>query len=217
MEMERKLKGQLMKNVITILLTVTLVFSFTACTRKAKVTQSWVDPTRPEYTANDILVLGISRNETGLKLWENVFVDQFIKMGIRAKASHKVIGNVPEPDRKFIEAAIKKAGASSVLITHIVNSKSKTYTHRGTVHSRPGGAYGDLHAYYGHAYRTVYTPPSDVTHTLVRLESNLYDAVTASLVWNAQSEVLNPNLLRTDYDRVVGVLIADMKKNGVVK
>ncbi len=206
-----------MKNVIAILFAMTLVLSFTACARKARVTQSWVDPSRTEYAANDILVLGVGRSEVSLKLWENVFVDQFIKMEVRAKASHKVIGSVPEPDRKIIEAAIKKAGASSVLITHIVDSKSKTYTHRGTVHSLPGGAYEDLHSYYGHTYRTVYTPPTDVTHTLVRLESNLYDAVTASLVWSAQSEVLNPNLLRTDYDRITGILIADMKKNGVVE
>jgi len=211
------LKGKLMKSVIAILFSIILVLSFTACARKAKVTQSWVDPTRAEYAADDILVLGMSRSEVGLRLWENVFVDQFIRMGVRAKASHKVIGIVPEPDRKIIEAAIKKAGASSVLITHIVSSKSKTYTHRGVIHSRPGGGYGNLHGYYGRTYRTVYTPPTDVTHTVVRLESNLYDAATASLVWSAQSEVLNPNLLRTDYERIAGVLIADMKKNGVVK
>ncbi len=206
-----------MKNVIAILFSITLILSFTACARKAKVTQSWVDPTRTEYMANDILVLGVSRSEVSLKLWENVLVDQFIKMGIRATASHKVVGTVPEPDKKIIEAAIKKATASSILITHIVNSKSKTYTQRGTVHSRPGGVYEDLHEYYGHTFRTVYTPPSDITHTVVRLESNLYDAATASLVWSAQSEVFNPNLLRTDYDRIAGVLIADMKKNGVVQ
>ncbi len=205
-----------MKNVITILFSITLVLSFVACAPKARVMQSWVDPTRTEYAANDILVLGVIRSEVSLKLWENVFVDQFIKMGVRAKASHKVIGNVPEPDRVIIEAAIKKAGASSVLITHIVSSKSKTYTHRGAIHSRPG-MYEDLHVYYGHTYRTVSTPPSDITHTLVRLESNLYDAATASLVWSAQSEVLDPNLLRTDYDLITGILIADMKKNGVVK
>ncbi len=206
-----------MKSLIIIFFSITLVLSFSACARKAKVIQSWVDPTRTEYAANDILVLGVSRSEVSLKLWENVFVDQFINMGVRAKASHKVIGNVPEPDRKIIEAAIKKATASSVLITHIVSSKSETYTHRGTIHSRAGGAYEDLHGYYGHTFRTVYTPPSDITHTVVRLESNLYDAATASLVWSAQSEVFNPNLLRTDYDRIAGVLIADMKKNGVVK
>jgi len=201
---------------MVLFFSMTLVLSFAACAQKAKVTESWVDPTRTEYAANDILVLGVSRIEVSLKLWENVFVDQFTKIGIRAAASHKVIGNVPEPDRKIIEAAIKKADASSVLITHIVNSKSKTYTHRGTVHSQPG-MYENLHAYYGHTFRTVYTPASDITHTLVRLESNLYDAVTASLIWSAQSEVLNPNLLRTDYDRITGILIADMKKNGVIK
>jgi len=206
-----------MKNVATILFLMIFSLFFAACAQQAKVTESWVDPARTEYAANDILVLGVGRREVSLKLWENVFVDQFINMEVRAKASHNVIGNVPEPDRKTIESAIKKAGASSILITHIVSSKSKTYTRRGAIHLRSGGVYEDLHAYYGQTYRTIYTPSSDVTQTLVRLESNLYDAATASLVWTAQSEAINPNLLRTDYERIIGLLIADMTKNGVVQ
>jgi hypothetical protein len=51
----------------------------------------------------------------------------------------------------------------------------------------------------------------------VRLESNLYDVKTAKLVWSAQSDAVDPKLLRTDYERVVDVLIADMKNKKVLK
>ena len=202
-----------MKKIFVILFSVTSLLMFAACAQKAKVTTSWVDPSLKGYGANDILVMGVSKDETHLKLYENVFVDQFIKTGIRAMASHKVIGHVLEPDRDIVEAAIKKSGASSVLITHLVDSKSETHTIPGTVHYQPSGFYG----YYGRAYHSVYTPPSHVTRTVVRLESNLYDVSTSKLVWSAQSEAINPKLLRTDFERIVGPLIADMKKKGVMR
>jgi len=206
-----------MKNVILLFFSVIVVLSFTACAQKAQIAQSWVDPAQKGYAANDILVLGVSKDEVVLKLWENVFVDQLTKLGVRTMASHKVIGHVPEPDRKIVEAAIKKTGASSVLITHMVSSKSDTYTPRGTVHFQPSGLYGGMYGYYGYAHQAVYSSPMDVTRTVVRLESNLYDAATAKLIWTAQSEALNPKLLRTDFERVARLLIADMEKNGVVQ
>lgn len=206
-----------MKNAIVILFSIVLLLTLAACGPKAKITSSWVDPSQKGYAANDILVLGVSRSEASLKLWENVFVDLLTKTDVRTMASYKVIGNVPDPDREIIEAAIKKTGASSVLITHMVDSKSETQTYPGSVHFMPGGFYGGMYGYYGHTYQAVYTPPSNLTRTVVRLETNLYDVATAGLVWSAQSEAINPKLLRTDFERVAGLLIADMKKNGVVR
>ncbi len=206
-----------MKNVIVIFFSIALVLTLAACGPKAKITSSWVDPSQKSYAANDILVLGVSRSEPVLKLWENVFVDLFTKADIRTMASYKVIGNVPDPDREIIEAAIKKTGASSVLITHMVDSKSETQTYPGSIHFLPGGFYGGMYGYYGHTYQAVYTPPSNLTRTVVRLETNLYDVATAGLVWSAQSEAVNPKLLRTDFERIAGLLVADMKKNGVVQ
>ncbi len=203
--------------VIHLVLVVFVLLFLPACGPKAKVVSSWVDPALKGYTAKDVLVIGLSRSEVSLNLWENVFVDNFTGIGIHAVANHKVMGKVPDPDRKAVEAAIYKAKASSVLITHVVDVTSKTYTHPGTIHFEPSGFYGSMYGYYGHTYRAVYTPPVDSTRTVVRLESNLYDVATARLIWSAQSEALNPNLLRTDFERVVGVLMTDMKKSGVIK
>lgn len=206
-----------MKNLIIIFLSLILICSATACSRKARITSSWVDPSQGRYGADNVLVMGVSRSETRLKLYENVFVDRLSKSNVQAMASYKVIGNVLEPDREIVEAAIKKTGASSVLITHVVARKSKTQTYAGAVHFQPGGYYGGMYGYYSNTYAAIYTPPSNVTRTTVRLESNLYDAATAGLVWSAQSEAIDLKLLRTDFERIVDLLIVDMKNKGVLK
>lgn len=201
---------------VRLFLIVFILVLLSGCGRKVKVVSSWVDPSLHQYVAKDVLVIGLSRSEASLKLWENVFVDNLSGIGVHAMAGHKVIGPVPDPDRKAVEAAVVKAKAASVLITHVVDTTTRTYTHPGTIHFEPGGLYQGMYGYYGQTYRAVYTPPVDSTRTVVRLESNLYDVATARLVWSAQSEALNPNLLRTDFDRVIGTLMADMRKSGIL-
>ncbi len=87
---------------------VTLVLTFAACGPKAKITSSWVDPAFPGYGANNILVIGVSRNETHVKLFENVFIDQLTMTNNQAMASYMAIGHVLEPDRKIVETAVLK-------------------------------------------------------------------------------------------------------------
>ena len=206
-----------MNNKIVTLLSVIVVMLLAACGPKSKITSSWVDPAQKGYGADNILVMGVVRSDVKLKLFENVFVDELQKVNTQAMASYKVIGTVLEPDKKIVEAAVKKTGASSVLITRVVDRKSETNNYRGSLHFMPGGFYGNMYGYYDFSYRAIYTPPSSITRTTVLLESNLYDVATASLVWSAQSEAIDPKLLRTDFEKIVDVLIMDMKKKGVLK
>ncbi len=202
-----------MKKVFRIFLCMTLMLSFAACSPKAKLTSSWVDPSFKGYSANNVLIMGVSKDETRLKLYENVFVDQFAKNNVQAMASYKVIGIISEPNRADVEAAIKKTGASSVLITNVVDRESESHTIRGSTYYRPTGYY----SYYGKAFTRVHISATDVTRTVVRLESNLYDVSTNSLVWSAQSEAINPELLRTDFEKIIGLLVADMKEKGIIR
>ena len=192
------------------------VFFLSSCGPKVKLSSSWLEPGMQGYKAQDVLVLGVSRSEVSLKLWESVFAEKLAAVGVRAMESNKVIGVVPEPDRGSVEDAITRAGAHAVLITHVVDRSEKTHTYPGTIHFEPRGYYTGMYGYYNSIYRAVYTPPVDKTKTKVCLESNLYDVSTARLVWSAQSEVVDPKLLRTDFEKIVGVLMADMKKEGLL-
>jgi hypothetical protein len=54
------------------------------------------------------------------------------------------------------------------------------------------------HAYYGHygsSWDVVHEPGYFETHTIVRLETNLYDVGTGELLWSGQSETFDPSSL----------------------
>jgi len=187
-----------------------------SCGHKAAMVSSWVDSSAPGCHARDVLVIGVSKSEVVSKLWENIFVEKLSAAGVHARANSSVIGHVPEPNQKSVATAIQKAGAATVLITHVIDSSAVTSSRPGFIRYIPGGFSHSLYGYYGRTYRAVYTPPLEVTRTIVRVETNLYDVGAARLVWSAQIEVRNPKLLRTDFGGVVNLLLTDMKVQGVL-
>jgi hypothetical protein len=58
----------------------------------------------------------------------------------------------------------------------------------------------------------VYVPPVDISKTTVYLESNVYDIATEKLIWTAQSEAIDANLLKSDYAKIANLLLDDLRK-----
>jgi hypothetical protein len=198
------------KMLLPGLLFTAALFLF-ACGASVKMTSSWMDDSKAGYKINNVLVVGISREDITRNLWENTFVEQLGKQNIRAQAGHIVMGGQEiKPDRESILAAVRKSGVDAVLITRVVGRESETKTSGGVV-SSPAPYYMGMYDYYGYAHNAVYTAPVDYRETTVRLESNLYDVASEKLIWTAQSEAVNANLVKTDYAKMINLLLHDMR------
>lgn len=199
------------KWLITIL-GMGLLFLASGCGPSTSITSSWVSEALPDKPVDNVLVIAIAREPASRRLWEDVFVRQLAARKIRAVASHTISEPPVPPEEQAVVQVVQKAKAEVVLITHLVDSKTSVKWHPGTAHYEPGAFYHGMHGYYGRAYRTVYSPPVTTTRTVVRLESNMYAVATAGLVWAAQSETINPKLLKTDFEAVVRTLMTDLDK-----
>ena len=198
-----------------LLFTVLLLLS--ACGASVKMIGSWTNDSMAGYHIDNVLVIGISRQDITRNLWEDTFVELLGKENIKAQASHIVMaGKVMEPDRQSVISAVKKSGADTVLITRVVDSKSVKEETPGVVYFEPAPFYVGMNDYFGHAYSSVYSQPVSVSKTTVRLESNVYDVATEKLIWTAQSEVIDPELLKTDFDKMVNVFLADLQKKKLI-
>ena len=191
----------------------TVVLLVCACGASVKMIGSWMDTSKAGYSIDNVLVIGLSRNDITRNLWENTFVELLGKENVKAQAGHIVTGGqVIEPNRQSIIAAVKKSGAHSVLITHVVGSESETKTRPGVAQFEPEHYYMGMQDYYGIAYRAVYSPPVDYRETTVRLESNVYEVASEKLIWTAQSEAVDAKLLKTDFVKMANLLLDDLKK-----
>lgn len=180
-----------------------------------KLTTSWHDGAfSAQKTIEDVLVIGITKEETVRRLYEDGFAAKFSDAGVRAYPSYTL--NIPDikPTRNAVAAAVASADASYVLITRHVSTDTKQhYRPPEPVYVDP--YYSRMDRYYPLVYREAYYRPGySYSVTTVLLESNLYDAATGKLIWSAQSKSVDPAMTQKFLDELIGVFAQDLKKNG---
>ena len=201
--------------VMTLALLSLALLSSCASTR---LTASWYDDSyQQKKIMNDVLVIAVSKEETVRRLYEDSFAGELASKDVRAIPSYSLSQPDIQPEEAAIQAAIKEAGAHSVLITRHLGTDTKQHyrpPERYTVFADP--YYGRMSGYYPMAYREVYSPGYNVTVTTVALETNLYDVETGNLVWSARSESVDPKMTKKYIDELVDIFVNDLKSKGLL-
>jgi hypothetical protein len=141
-----------------------------------------------------IFVIGVGKNETNRRLFEDRFAEVLSGHGAVALTSY---GSLPDSQRLSeaqVRGAIEGGGYDGVIVSRLLGVEEETEYVPPRSYSAPrhhGGYYG----YYGTSWDVVHEPGYFKTHTTVRLETNLYDVGTGELAWSGQSETFDPTSL----------------------
>ncbi len=165
---------------------------------------------------DDVLIIGVSEDETLRRLYEDGFVAKLSESGLRGVASYTL--DIPDikPTQKAVAAAVEAADARYVMITRHVSTDTKQhYRPPEPVYVDP--FYSRMDRYYPLAYREAYYRPGySYSVTTVLLESNLYDVETQKLIWSAQSKSVDPAMTKKYLDELITVFTQDLKKSGLL-
>jgi hypothetical protein len=189
---------------------ISVVILLGACA-STKLTNTWVDENYRGRPVSDIMVIGVTDEETVRRSYEKRFVKRLEAIGVEAVSSADAI-RIPankKLGKEVILEAVNKYKNDAVLITHLVGVEKKEVYTPPTYSAYPGGLYG----YYGHVYGVVHTPGYYTQHTYVRLETTLYDVKTEKPLWSGQSQTWNPESDRQLMNEVINVVIQDMQRN----
>lgn len=151
----------------------------------AKPVAEWRDANYQGGPFTNVMIIGVSGQEAIRRTFEETFVNRLREEQVNAVAGFQAIPGEARPTKERIKAAIEEKSVDAVLITHLVGVDEKQIYHPPTY---SGGFYG----YYGHVGRYAYEPGYVSQQKTVKLESNLYDAKSAKLVWSMQSATVNP-------------------------
>ncbi len=197
---------------------IVLITLFSACSSTSLVSR-WNDPQYKGPVLNKILVIGIIKDDTKRRAFEQEFVRLISTQDRKGIESYTVLPDLEAVDEKAeVLAAIDKTGADGVLFVTLqgVNKEKRevppSYDYVPTV----GFGYG-MYGYYGASYSAVYRPGYTVTDTVVRLDIKLFNAASEKMVWAGKTESFNPTSPKSVISGLANVLIKDMKKSGVVK
>jgi hypothetical protein len=182
-----------------------------------KITSVWMDEKKAGTTFKDILVIGISEQETNRRLFEQHFAEQLNLAGVEGEASYIILPQDAEISRETVSAAIKGKSIDAVIVTHLIGVEEQT-VYRESMEVRPTYShYSGLYEYYPYVHGYVNQPGYYTTHEIVKLETSLYEVASEALVWSAQSQTFAPASANEVIEDVVKVVIRDLQEKGLIK
>jgi hypothetical protein len=169
-----------------------------ACGTVTKIPNAWRNPAHEGAPFQKVFVIGVGKNDLNRRLFEDQFAAVLSAGGAVASPSY---GALPQSERLTeaqVRGAIEGDDYDGVIVTRLLGVEEETEYVRPRTYTVPRhhGYYG----YYGSSWDVVHEPGYFETHTIVRLETNLYDVGTGELVWSGQSETFNPDSLEDIID-----------------
>ena len=209
-----------------------LITLLVAACSSTTMSGSWSDPAFTKKV-NNVYIIGISKDETRRRIFEDTFGRQLASQGIKTFSSYKDLPNNQETDREAIFQRMTAEGCDSVIITQLINTRKESVTSPGRVSgysSGPyyggrrggGGYYGDRGYYnnWGNYYsrRTdiVYEPPTSTEFVIATVESVVYDLKSEEMIWSAQLETVIEGNFEKMVQDFANTVSKDLTEKGII-
>ncbi len=174
-----------------------------------KIVNQWSNPQYAAHSFKKIMVIGISKQTSIRRTFEDVFVAQLQSAGINAVPSYRYINEDAEAPEALLKQAVTRAGADGALITRLVRVERKMDVTPGYYEPPPFGFYG----WYSHAWIGYYEPPRVYQYDVYVSETSLYDMVKNEVVWAGTLETTAPGEIREEIRRYAETVIQALRQN----
>lgn len=168
-----------------------------------------------------VLVIVMSPTQQGRMNAENAIVEYLTKEGISATNSLTLFPSVNDQNElseQEIENRILDGGYDGVLITELVDAKTRQVREGGGTYSQPTYGYG---RYVRRGYMHVQEPEYYREEKTYVLETRLFDtaddATKEEVVWTGQSELTDPSSAESAAKKYAKTLVATLLESGKIK
>ena len=194
-------------------------FLLSGCTA-TRLVSSWHDPSLQAGNAGKLLVIALAQQDVLRHKIEDEYVRQLATLGVDAEQSYRTFPDETQIVPETVRLKLPEMGRDSVLVTHLVDVKNER-VYVLEAYPTPTGRQRPLYydrfgAYFAHSYGVVSRPGYAFDQKAYVVESNLY-AASDKMLWTAITETKEPDSLDTAIRDFVGVITADMKKNGLIQ
>jgi hypothetical protein len=167
-----------------------VAFLLAACATSTQFNAQWVNPDAgSRLPVKSVLVIGISRDTTARRVFEDAMAAQLATRGVKAVPSYRNLPDDGPAPQAAIEKAVRDAGAEAVLISRTVSVTNEVRVSPGMVMGPPYGfGWGGFYGYYHGMWSAAYTiPPSVYTVQNVVVDTRLFDARDFVVLWSGSS------------------------------
>jgi hypothetical protein len=191
-----------------------VVVGLSSCATRNRLLSSWIDPAvagSSGQKVEDTLVIGVARDATIRRLFENSFARGLGREGVRSFKGHTVEAVQETVNYETVLQASEATGAKTVLITRLADFSR--ITESGDSLGRRYGVLKDAPMDYGLMVASTMQVSTTSNKLQLVLESLLYEVKTRKLLWSARTEVTDPVMTNTFIDSATELFFEDLKKH----
>jgi hypothetical protein len=173
----------------------------------------WLNPeASSRLPVRNVLVMGISRDTTARRVYEDTMVAQLAARGVKAQPSYRSLPDDGPAAQPAIEAAVREAGADAVLISRTVSVTSEVRVSPGMVMGPPFGlGWGGFYGYYHGMWSSAYVmPPSVYTVQNVVVDTRLFDAKDFMVLWSGSSTTTPTSSMQATIADFATILVTEL-------
>ncbi|HMF51313.1 MAG TPA: DUF4136 domain-containing protein [Candidatus Saccharimonadales bacterium] len=194
-----------------LFLTLAVASVVVACASSPRIVNQWSNPRYASPRFKRIIVVGVSRQASLRRTFEDEFAAQLKLQGVDAVASYLYLPEDGEVAETGLQEAVQQAKADASLITRLVRVEKKTEISPGYYQPAPAFTLG-FYPGYRAAWLGYYEPTYVYRYDVYISETSLYDLADNQLVWSGTVETTDPRDINKEIKRYVERVIAALKE-----
>ena len=178
-----------------------------------QIVNQWSNPSYAAVSFKRILVIGVSKQTSIRRTFEDEFVAQLKAAGTAAVPGYEFIPEDGQAEEPRLTQAVKQAGADAVITTRLVRVEKKAEYIPGTYGPYPGFGF---YRWYSSAWVGFYEPPRLRFYDIYISETSLHDVRNDRLVWSGIAKTTQLGDIRQETKEYVEVVIAALREKNLL-
>ena len=200
----------------SILASILVAMLITSCGASSKLVGSWQSDSYGKRQLRKVLVIAVTPDKRVRTIIEEEFVEQFADRKVQALSSITLMGSQTEINKENVLKAIDETGIDAVFAIKMAEQKTEGNETPGVTndYSEPPRYYYNFYDYQERSSATSSASGYTETSEVYMLESNLYDAGTADLMWTATTKTTDPKSAEDAVPPLSRVLMKALDRGG---
>jgi hypothetical protein len=181
-----------------------------ACASTELINQ-WSNPAYTSPSFKRVMVIGVARQASIRRSFEDEFVAQLKVAGIDAVPSYQYIREEGQVEEGRLKQGVAQAGADAAIITRLVKREQKTQVTPGLYHPTPG-----FYGWYSSGWVGYYEPPRVYQYEVYTSETSLYDMTRNEVVWSGTAQTTSPGDINREIKSYAEIMIRALKEKRLI-
>lgn len=177
----------------------------------------WNDPSPNEPALKKILIVAVRKEPAMRRIWEDAFVSELTKLGIKSEASYNYFP-IALPDTNQIINTVHNNGFDGIIVTRLLYDETKTHYVKDYVTTEIVSRYNVFRKRYDTYFRDIQHAGYIESQIINRRSFDVWAfGKTEKMIWSATSNSPEAGNEKGFQKNIAGLVISELKSNGIIK